>query len=170
MPEGYFDSFNERLFAKLELEEELKEFPWLSAMAKENPFITPENYFEALEQKVNERKEKGAKVISLPAIVKKYRYAIAAVLVLAIGTPVLFRFYKQPGNIKTETACMELAFLTKEDIVNSADFNQISLSELEIIAGQEVRDSLDAEINKDMVNELIRHPEELGLTEDDLDL
>jgi hypothetical protein len=170
MPEGYFDSFNDRLFAKLQLEEELKEFPQLLAIAKENPFTTPENYFGSLEQKVNERMGKEARVISLPAIVKKYRYAIAAILVLAVGTPVLFKFQRQSENVRTEPVCMELACLTKEDIVNSTDFNQISLSELETIAGQEIRDSLNAGINKDMVNELIQHPEDLDLTEDDIEL
>jgi hypothetical protein len=171
VPEGYFDSFNERLFAKLELEEELKEFPTLSALAKENPFSTPENYFGSLEQKVNARIGSEAKIVSIGSLLNKYKYAIAAVFVLAFGSSLFFSYYRQSENPAPETACLELACLTKEDIVNSTDFSQISLGDLETIAGQDIRDSLNAEINKDVVEELIQHPEEIGLTEDeDLEL
>lgn len=45
-PEGYFDTFSQKLFAKIEQEEELKEFPVLAALPKQQPFVVPGHYFE----------------------------------------------------------------------------------------------------------------------------
>jgi hypothetical protein len=45
LPEGYFDSFAQKMMLKIELAEELKEFKVLSSIDKKLPFITPENYF-----------------------------------------------------------------------------------------------------------------------------
>jgi hypothetical protein len=170
LPEGYFDSFNQRLLARIEQEEELKEFPVLSAIPKTQAFITPENYFDSIEQRINERIGQEAKVVSLGTRIAKYKYAIAAVFVLLIGTGVFFRFYKNTEVVKTDTACMELACLTKEEITSSPYFNQISLGELESVAGQDIQDSLNAEINKDLINELLQNPDDLNLNEDDLEL
>jgi hypothetical protein len=170
VPKGYFESFNERLFAKLELEEELKEFPQLSGLAKKLPFSVPENYFGSLEQQVKERIGSEASVVSIGSFLNKYKYAIAAVFVLTIGTSLFFRYYNQSEQMKTDPACMELACLTKEEITNSADFNQMSLNDLESLAGQDIQDSLKEEINKDVVDELMQHPEDIGITEDDFEL
>lgn len=46
MPEGYFDSFSQKMMRKIELADELKEFELLSAIEKKNPFSVPQNYFE----------------------------------------------------------------------------------------------------------------------------
>jgi hypothetical protein len=51
LPDGYFGSFGKRMMHKIELAEELKEFPMLSSIDKRLPFVTPENYFAANEVK-----------------------------------------------------------------------------------------------------------------------
>lgn len=49
-PENYFDSFSARLFSKLKADDELKDYPLLSAAGKVNPFAVPANYFMAKEE------------------------------------------------------------------------------------------------------------------------
>lgn len=169
-PEGYFDSFSKRLMQKIEQEEELKEYPELAAIEKTNAFGVPDAYFETfaqkLQNKIHDRKE--AKVFRLAIAVKKYRFAIAAVFVLAIGSTI---FYKMnAAKVVEEQPCLELACLTPEEITSSKYFNQISLSELETMAGQDIQDSLKAEINEELIDELIQHPEELNLSDDDFDI
>jgi hypothetical protein len=51
LPEGYFDSFAQKMMRRIELAEELKEFPTLSSIDKKLPFVTPENYFVSNEGK-----------------------------------------------------------------------------------------------------------------------
>jgi hypothetical protein len=51
LPEGYFGSFGKKMMYRIELAEELKEFPLLSSLEKKLPFVTPENYFAVKEVK-----------------------------------------------------------------------------------------------------------------------
>lgn len=44
-PDGYFETFSSKLMARIEAEEELKEFPVLSALSKQSPFTIPDGYF-----------------------------------------------------------------------------------------------------------------------------
>ena len=50
LPENYFDSFSARLFKKIAAEDELKEYPLLSSVQKNNPFTVPAGYFENKEE------------------------------------------------------------------------------------------------------------------------
>lgn len=50
LPENYFDSFSSRLFKKIEVEDELKDYPLLSSVGKVNPFEVPADYFELREE------------------------------------------------------------------------------------------------------------------------
>jgi hypothetical protein len=50
LPQNYFDSFSARLFKKLAAEDELKEYPFLLSLQKNNPFTVPANYFESKEE------------------------------------------------------------------------------------------------------------------------
>lgn len=45
-PDGYFETFSSRLMARIEAEEEMREFAVLSAMSKSSPFKVPDNYFD----------------------------------------------------------------------------------------------------------------------------
>ncbi|HXU28796.1 MAG TPA: hypothetical protein VN698_16320 [Bacteroidia bacterium] len=49
LPENYFDSFSSRLFKKIADENELKEYPLLVSLQKQNPFTVPADYFELKE-------------------------------------------------------------------------------------------------------------------------
>ncbi len=51
-PENYFESFSARLFSKIKAEDELKDYPLLSAVGKTNPFAVPADYFELREELV----------------------------------------------------------------------------------------------------------------------
>ncbi len=50
LPENYFESFSSRLFKKIEAEDELKDYPLLSSIGKNNPFAVPSSYFELREE------------------------------------------------------------------------------------------------------------------------
>ena len=49
LPENYFDSLSARLFKKIASEDELKEYPLLVSLQKNNFFIVPSGYFESKE-------------------------------------------------------------------------------------------------------------------------
>lgn len=49
-PGNYFDSFRSRLFSKIKANDELKDYPLLSAIEKQNPFAVPAGYFEVREE------------------------------------------------------------------------------------------------------------------------
>jgi hypothetical protein len=49
LPENYFDSFSSRLFKKIAEDEELKGYPLLVSLQKQNPFTVPAGYFDLKE-------------------------------------------------------------------------------------------------------------------------
>ena len=49
LPENYFDSFSSKLFKKIAEDEELKNYPLLVSLQKQNPFAVPTDYFELKE-------------------------------------------------------------------------------------------------------------------------
>ncbi len=53
LPQDYFSKFEDKLKKKLELENELQEFPMLSSITKSNIFTTPSNYFESIENNLD---------------------------------------------------------------------------------------------------------------------
>lgn len=70
LPENYFDSFSSRLFKKIIENEELKDYPLLSSMQKQNAFALPADYFELNEDLLQypllaENKKQG---FTLPAL------------------------------------------------------------------------------------------------------
>ncbi len=69
-PEDYFDTFSQKLFAKIELEEELKDFPVLAALPKQQPFVVPGHYFEnALEWQQELAAYPGLAQVPKPALI-----------------------------------------------------------------------------------------------------
>lgn len=66
-----------------------EQFPELSSVSKENPFKTPDGYFETLPQTINDRihKSKKPSLISviLPAQVRVAVATISAVLLIVLG-------------------------------------------------------------------------------------
>ena len=78
-PEGYFESFNERLFARLEAEEG---GPNTDFLPKSDGFSIPDGYMDTIYSSVQSKLEKrDTKVISLNRY-RMFYYAAAAVAVL----------------------------------------------------------------------------------------
>lgn len=57
LPQDYFSKFEDKLKQKLELENELQEFPVLSSITKSNIFAAPANYFESIENNLDRKFE-----------------------------------------------------------------------------------------------------------------
>lgn len=51
-PENYFESFSARLFSKIRANDELKDYPLLGSLQKQNPFAVPPAYFEVQDELV----------------------------------------------------------------------------------------------------------------------
>ncbi|MDP2386537.1 MAG: hypothetical protein Q8M29_09210 [Bacteroidota bacterium] len=169
VPKEYFESLPRKLFSKIELIEELKEFSVLSSIEKKNPFIAPENYFEArdfVKAAIESEKKKEAVIVKFSGFVKRYKLAIAAVFVMTMGTTVLYKMYNK-GQIE-KVDCSEIACLTKEDITNSKYFDQISIDELETVANGEMLDSMNTQLNNELLNEILSDPETANITDEDL--
>ncbi len=60
LPSDYFGSFEDKLRKKLELQEELNEFPLLSSIPKNNLFTTPTDYFVSAENSLEIKAELAA--------------------------------------------------------------------------------------------------------------
>lgn len=169
VPEGYFESFNSRLMARIQMEEELKAYPNLSALEKKNCFEVPENYFETrnfVQAALNAEDEKEAVVVRLSAYIRKYGLSIAAMLIIVLGTAIYFKAYNKT-EVKV-TDCAELACLSKEDITSSRYFEQISIDELETVASTTMLDSIGTQMNKEILDEIMADPDAMNITDEDL--
>lgn len=119
-PEGYFESFNERLFARLEAEESE---PDTNFLPKSDGFTIPEGYFEVVSNKIiTNMGGNESKVIQLKPWRKIYYAAasIAAIFILSL----LF-FQKSEPEINFED-------LASADIDSYFDQNEIEFSSYEI--------------------------------------
>lgn len=169
IPKGYFESLPGRLFSKIEIIEELKEFPLLSSMEKKSPFIVPENYFETrdfVKAAISTDQKKEAIIVKLSAFAQHYKLVIAAVFIMAIGTTVFYKIYNRT-TIET-LDCSEMACLTKDDITGSQYFEQISMDELETVANGEMLDSMNTQLNNELLNEILADPEAANITDEEL--
>ncbi len=169
IPKGYFDSLPGKIFSKIELIEELKEFPLLSSMEKKSPFLVPENYFETrnfVKAAIESEQKEEAVIVKLSGFVKRYKLTIAAVFVMTIGTAVFYKIYNKEQIEKVD--CIEIACLSKEDITNSKYFEQISMDELETVANGAMLDSMNTQLNNELLNELLADPETANITDEDL--
>ena len=137
-PEGYFDSFNDRLMERIE--EETYEIP------KSDGFAVPKGYFDSVYPKVSERMDNSPKVIALNTY-KKYFYvaaSIAAMVVLFFG----IRGIQQPQ--------LQFDDLANSEISNYFEDTDIGLSSYEIAQVVEFdTEELDAIENATLEDELI---------------
>ena len=82
-PEGYFESFNERLLARMKAEENE---PNTDFLPKNDGFTTPEGYFEKVYPAIQSQiKKREGKVINLSQR-RLFYYAAAAIAVLFVLT------------------------------------------------------------------------------------
>tara|TARA_R110002051_G_scaffold72095_4_gene130390 strand:+ start:326 stop:835 length:510 start_codon:yes stop_codon:yes gene_type:complete len=155
-PEGYFDSFTEKLMTKVS-EEETIDF-------KKDSFKVPDGYFDSLNNRIQEKLivSKPVKVVKLSSY-KKYYYAVAtmaAVLVLFIG----LKINNSPG--------LSFDDIASSDIENYFDSNELGLSSYEIaevipVDELEIKDIIDNHLDNDIIidylNNSIDNFEELNL-------
>lgn len=119
-PEGYFDNFNERLFARMNAEEEE---PNVTFLPKSDGFGVPDNYFNSVYPAIKKRLNgDSGKVFAL----QKYRtfyYAAAAIAALFVLT--LAWNLNQDKEIGFED-------LASADIETYFENNELGLSSYEI--------------------------------------
>jgi len=159
-PEGYFDSFNERLMARLHHEQADNA---LSFLPKSDGFDTPDSYFDDLEKKVLDKiPQKETKVIRFQTYRKLYYgvAAIAAIFIIFFGL-----------NIKSESpiAFEDLASAEIDAYLEYAEFNLSSyeLAELVPLESTELNDVMDTPLESENIleylDENIEDIEELNL-------
>lgn len=165
-PEGYFDSFNERLMARLTEEEDITS----DIIPKNDGFEVPENYFDTVYDSVAHRLPgKGAKVIALRTYRKVY-YAAAAVVALLVLTVA--------WNWSTTDPKLGFEELASSDITSYLENNDLGLSsyeiaevvDLEAVSLSDIMETqLEEEVILDYLNENVEEIEELNLEYDEIE-
>jgi hypothetical protein len=143
VPEGYFDSFTDKM--KQKLSEEDMHLP-----AKDN-FKVPENYFENLNEKIVQKIDgKGTKVIKLRPYRKFYYVAasVAAILLVVFGLQL---------SQEDEFTFGDLA---NSDLETYLENNDLGLSSYEIaevipVEELEINDILENQINDENIMEYL---------------
>ncbi len=134
-PEGYFDSFTDKMKQKLS-EEEIR-------LPAKDGFKVPKDYFENLNEKITQKiDEKETKVIKLRRYMKFYYAAasVAAILVLVFGLRL---------NQEDEFTFGDLANSDLETYLENNDIGLSSYEIAEVISVQEleINDILENQIN-----------------------
>lgn len=160
LPDNYFDSFDARLMKKIELQEELSEFPFLSAIKKKNPFFVEASYFDNLPSiiadKIHAQKSGLNWLDKLKSIL--FRPVFGFSFGIALIVTVVF-VYKSQTVIKEEV-CNDLACLSKEEILNSKDFGALTLDELmNEIPDNALVGETDTITGSELINDLLENPE-----------
>ena len=151
-PEGYFESFNEKLFARLEAEEDE---PNTDFLPKTDDFKVPGTYFEEIYPKVGSRlKKDNPKVISLNRrrIFFYAAAAVAALFVLTLG----WNWNQSPDfsfedladtDIETYFENNELNFSSYE-IAETVDLEDLSITDFsdETIQEESILEYLDENV------------------------
>ena len=163
-PEGYFDSFNERLMQKLHTDQATEK---LSYLPESDGFRTPVGYFEGVDKKVlSQVREKETKVITLNAY-RKYFYgaaAVAAIILLFFGL-----------NLKTESpvAFEDLASTEIDTYLENTelDLTYYEWAELVSLEDAQLNDIMDTPLEAENIleylDENIEDIEELNLNFED---
>ncbi|MDC6365071.1 MULTISPECIES: hypothetical protein [Flavobacteriaceae] len=160
-PEGYFDSFHERLMDKIQQEETaLGE----TIIPKSDGFAVPDGYFANLTQDVLSKTIDGqkGKVIQLGAY-KKLFYAVAAT------AAVFFLIFAPNWTAEPEIGFEDLARTEIDDYFDTAELDMstyeiaevVSLEDIELSDVMEV--NLEAENILDYLDENVEDIEELNL-------
>ncbi len=165
-PEGYFESFNERLFARLETEEGE---PNTDFLPQKDGFGIPEHYFDTVYPSVQSQLEKRApKVISFNRY-RTFYYAAAAVAVLLVLT--LGWNWNNSPDLNFED-------LASTDIEAYFENNEVGLSSYEIAETVNLEDisitdftekSLQEESILEYLDEHVEDVEDLDLNYEELE-
>ena len=163
-PEGYFDSFNERLMQRLQGEEAEEN---LSFLPESDGFKTPAAYFEGVEHDVLFKlADKQPKVISLKSY-RKYFYgatAVAAALIL---------FFSLNWETESPVTFEDLASADIDAYLQNTELDLTSYELAELVSIDEVAltDVMDTPLESenilDYLDENIDDIEELNLNFED---
>ncbi|MEO9511459.1 MAG: hypothetical protein ABJN84_05290 [Flavobacteriaceae bacterium] len=154
-PEGYFDSFNERLMDKIAMEE--------SNIPKADGFSLPEGYFTTLNDRVSARlDETEPKVIALKSYKKSY-YIAASIAVLAVLALAFYWNNASPFSFEDlASAEIDAYFDTTDMKLSSYEIAEVvSIDELEL--NDVLENKLDHEHILEYLDENISDIEELDL-------
>lgn len=159
-PQGYFESFNERLMDKIDKEE--------SIIPKNDGFRVPDEYFESLPKTVFQKVEESeTKVIALRSY-RNFYYVAAAAAVLVF---VFSWIFKTPETIDFEDlASTEIsAYFENEDF----EWSSYEIAEVLSVDGFDMGDMTTDPLNEEQVlqylEENVADFEELNLNYDELE-
>lgn len=158
-PAAYFETLPAAVANKIALSEELQSYKALSAAGKESVFATPDNYFEEFRQSLKEAVN-PVKVVPLYArVVKQYKFAVAAAVLLIITLSIVLLNQDKP--VAPANECTSIACLSKKEIISSGVLQNLSEeSIIEMIDVSALTDSLT--IRKDGAQEKISSDEVSG--------
>lgn len=162
-PEGYFDSFQDKLMEKLSDEEsEILDF----LENKNDGFKVPKGYFDGLQKDINKRLNDDVKVIPI----KSFRnHFMATASVAAVALVLLGFFWNTSDQI-------DFADLANSDIETYFENNDFGLSSYEIaeeisvdqmVMGDFLETRFSDEHIVDYINENIDNINELNLEDDE---
>jgi len=168
LPNDYFDLFNKQLLEQIQLQEELKECPTLASISKENPFYVSENYFDDLHlmltDKIHAKKEAGNWIQKLGVYLFRPAFALSY-SIIALLIVVLVYVYKHQNN--TIQTCNDLACLSKEELLNSKEFNNLTTDDLmNEISETDFQSEVDTSLYQAIENELMENSSILTTVED----
>lgn len=157
-PEGYFDSFQDRLMDRLSEQE--------SIIPKEDGFKVPDNYFDKFQNNLNEKLKGEVRVVKLKSYKKYFAVAaaIAALVVLGISLN---------KNNPSEISFTDLA---NSDIEAYFEYNELGLTTYEIaevipVDQLEIDDILENRLGEENIleylNENVDDIEELNLEDNE---
>ncbi len=159
-PEGYFEKFNERLFARIENEEEEPNTDFLPAT---DGFRTPPAYFEEFNTVVQEKLNgSSGKVISLrPSRTFYYAAAaIAALLVVAIG----WNWQQTPSAGFEDFASAEIATYLEDNDLGISSYELAEVVNLESFTLEELSEkAFEEETILEYLDENVEDLEDLDI-------
>ena len=157
-PEGYFDSFEDKLMDKLSKTE--------STIPKDSPFKVPDNYFESFNESLKGKLDNEPKVIRLFPIKKIMVVAasIAAIALIALG---------YNWNSSSELGFNDLANTDIEAYFENNDFelSPYEIAEVLPVTNTEYSDFLSSPIESDnlldYLNENVSDFDELNIEDNE---
>lgn len=153
-PEGYFESFNERLMNKIVKEE--------SIIPSSDGFSVPKDYFDNISTSIPNYTE--TKVIGLNSY-RKY-YAVAATIAVLMALTLFFTQNKETeyGFEDLASAELDAYFLNNDMDLSSDDLAQVvNIEEITMLDIIESEDPLGSEMILEYLDENVDEIEELNL-------
>jgi len=159
LPTNYFNLFNQQLAKRLELQEELKEFPNLLSLTKENPFYVCEAYFDELPvliaTKIHSKNKNSTWIEKIKLKLFQPSFILSYSLIALLIAVSVYIYTYQNSNLQ---ACDDLACLSKEELMNNNEFNNLTTEDIiNEIPETDFHQATDTSLHQAMMNELIEN-------------